>query len=52
MKYIAIVLTLLPSWYLISYARYEWGNNKLPAVGAVALAIVSIVVPAVLLLLR
>ncbi|MCX7711449.1 MAG: hypothetical protein N2484_16535 [Clostridia bacterium] len=52
MKYITIVLLLFPALYLLSYAKYEWKNNKLPAIGSVILAIAAVVFPAVMLFIR
>lgn len=53
MKYLVVLILLIQSVYPINFARYNWKKkNKLGAVGAMLLAVSSIVVPAVLLFIR
>lgn len=52
MKYIIIILTLVPSYYLFSFARYTWKDNKTSSIGSIVLAIVSVVFPALALIAR
>lgn len=52
MKYVAIFIVLLPSLYLLSFAKYSWNNNKLSSIGSVILAIISVVLPSVVILTR
>jgi hypothetical protein len=52
MKYLTLVLLLLPAYYLFSFAAYTWEKNKLSSIGAVILALVSIAFPAVVFFTR
>lgn len=56
MKYIliliVIIIVIVPSIYLFSYAKYEWKGNKTSSIGSIVLAAVSIVFPAVVIILR
>ncbi|HEY9059037.1 MAG TPA: hypothetical protein VIO64_00815 [Pseudobacteroides sp.] len=52
MKYILIALLLLPLFYLLSFARYEWKKNKLSSIGSIILAIISITFPTVFMFFR
>lgn len=52
MRMIFILFTMFPSWYLLSFAKYTWKDNKLAGIGSILLAIVSVVFPALVLILR
>lgn len=52
MKYILILLLMLPSYYLLSFAKYEWKNSKLSSIGSIILAIIATVFPAAVILMR
>ncbi|NLN48559.1 MAG: hypothetical protein GX154_05625 [Clostridiales bacterium] len=53
MRWLSILLVLLPAFYTFSYAKYSWKNNNKPAAwGASLLAIVSIALPVMLLIIR
>lgn len=44
MKYFLIIIGILPSIYLISFAKFNWkNNNKTAAIGAILLAAVAII---------
>jgi len=49
MKYLIMILVLLPDIYLLNYARYEGRSNKSAAVGAVILALITITLPIIVL---
>jgi hypothetical protein len=53
MKWLIIILILLPALYTFSFAKFSWNNNnKAAAWGAALLAIISIALPAVLLIIK
>jgi hypothetical protein len=45
MIYITLILIMLSTLYLISYARYSWKDNKLAAIGSIIMAILSFGLP-------
>lgn len=50
MKYVVMMLILMPSLYTLSFAKYNWKmKNRMAAAGAAIAAIVSIILPAALL---
>lgn len=50
MKYVVMILILIPSLYTLSFAKYNWKKkNRMTAAGAAIAAMVSIILPAVLL---
>lgn len=53
MKYVIIIIVTVISIYPFSYAKYNWGRkNRLGAVGCILLSVLSVVFPALLLLIR
>ncbi|NPV43552.1 MAG: hypothetical protein HPY70_06195 [Firmicutes bacterium] len=50
MSYLAMIFILAASVYSFSFARYCWKKqNRIAAVGALLLTLVSIILPAVML---
>ncbi|KNY28828.1 hypothetical protein [Pseudobacteroides cellulosolvens] len=50
MKYILILLILLPSIYTFNFAIYSWKKKRRPsAIGSVLMAIISVALPIFLL---
>lgn len=50
MSYLAMIFILLVSVYSFSFAKYCWKKkNRVAAVGALLLTLVSIILPAVML---
>ncbi|WP_154673488.1 hypothetical protein [Pseudobacteroides cellulosolvens] len=52
MRYIFIILTLIPAAYLLSFAKFTWKNNKTSSIGSVIMALMSIILPIVTTLFR
>lgn len=53
MRYIIILFLLILSMYPFSYARYNWNNNnKFSAIGCILLAVMSIVLPSIIIIIR
>ncbi|MBK1812344.1 hypothetical protein JHL18_17100 [Clostridium sp. YIM B02505] len=52
MKFIAIIIILILNMYLLSFAKYQWKNNKLSAIGSLLIAIISFVLPTYIILIR
>jgi hypothetical protein len=52
MRYIIIILILIPACYLLSFAKYTWKNNKTSSIGSIIIAVASIVLPTAAILLR
>lgn len=50
MKYIIMLLISIPSLYTLSFAKYTWQKkNRMAAAGSAIAAIVSIILPCILL---
>lgn len=53
MKYIVAIIIILPSLYTFSYAKSVWKKKDVfPAIGAIFLAVLSIVLPLIMLFIR
>jgi hypothetical protein len=52
MKYIILILLMLPALYLISYAQYSWKDSKFSAMGLIIILVMSIVLPAYMLFIK
>ncbi len=53
MKFVASIIILLSTLHILSFAKYNWSKkNKTAAVGAILLAILSILLPAIVMLTR
>jgi uncharacterized membrane protein len=50
MKYVVMILILIPSFYALSFAKYNWKKkNRMAAIGVILLTAISIVLPITLL---
>lgn len=45
MKYILVLIVIMPSIYVCSYIKNTWTKNKLSAIGAAIMALLSIAFP-------
>lgn len=52
MKLITIFFILTLNIYLLSFAKYQWKNNKLSAIGSLLIAMISFILPTYLIMVR
>lgn len=53
MKYIVMLFILLSAFYTFSFASYNWRTkNRMAAVGAALMSLVSIIIPVILMFFR
>jgi len=53
MKYVAVIFVLSSVFHLLSFAKYNWNKkNRMAAAGAILLGLLSIILPAIVILTR